>query len=178
MDRIEHFKSCFIYDQDTGVLTWRRRPLEHFKNSHGCNTWNTKFAGKVAGSKDADGYLVVKIDFKSHRVHRVIWEMCNGPIPNGKKIDHEDHDRENNRLSNLRLTDEAGNAKNCSLRSDSKSGICGVFWNDRYGKWEAYLNSGGKSVLRKRFLCFLDAVAERKRAEMEFDFHANHGKRK
>ncbi|UTC25443.1 homing endonuclease [Pectobacterium phage vB_PcaM_P7_Pc] len=107
MDRIEHFKSCFIYDQDTGVLTWRRRPLEHFKNSRGCNTWNTKFAGKVAGSKDADGYLVVKIDFKSHRVHRVIWEMCNGPIPSGKKIDHEDHDRENNRLSNLRLTDAA-----------------------------------------------------------------------
>lgn len=38
---------------------------------------------------------------KSRRLHRVVWEYHNGPIPKGYHIHHIDGDRSNNQLENL-----------------------------------------------------------------------------
>jgi hypothetical protein len=35
--------------------------------------------------------------------HRLIWELANGPIPEGYIVHHRDHDKLNNDLSNLEL---------------------------------------------------------------------------
>ena len=35
------------------------------------------------------------------RLHQVIWEQYNGPLPDGCEIHHKDFDRENNDISNL-----------------------------------------------------------------------------
>lgn len=40
---------------------------------------------------------------KSVRVHRIIWEAFNGPIPNGYEINHKNEIRNDNRLENLEL---------------------------------------------------------------------------
>ncbi|GFM52032.1 endonuclease [Pseudomonas cichorii] len=45
-------------------------------------------------------------------VHRLIWEMHYGPIPDGLIIDHRDGNPANNLISNLRLSDTKRNALN------------------------------------------------------------------
>ena len=38
-----------------------------------------------------------------YRVHRLIWEAFNGPIPDGYVVDHINGDKKDNRLENLQL---------------------------------------------------------------------------
>lgn len=40
---------------------------------------------------------------KETRLHRDKWEKYRGPIPKGYVIHHKDHDRDNNKMSNLEL---------------------------------------------------------------------------
>jgi hypothetical protein len=47
----------------------------------------------------------------SKRLHRVVWEAFNGPIPVGMTINHEDGNKRNNSLSNLTLMTQADNMK-------------------------------------------------------------------
>lgn len=45
-----------------------------------------------------------------HSFHRVVWSVFNGEIPKDKIINHKDHNKTNNSLDNLELTDNSGNA--------------------------------------------------------------------
>jgi hypothetical protein len=40
------------------------------------------------GSRDGDGYGLVRIEGSTRRAHRVSWQETNGPIPPGKQILH------------------------------------------------------------------------------------------
>lgn len=57
--------------------------------------------------------------------------------------DHKDGNTLNNRRSNLRLADHAGNSRNRRLDKRNKSGYTGVF-EVRPGKWAAHLSVSGK----------------------------------
>ncbi len=46
----------------------------------GCLEWS--------GSLFTDGYGVFKIEGKNRRAHRVAFEVCNGPIPDGMEVCH------------------------------------------------------------------------------------------
>ena len=59
-----------------------------------------------------DGYIQAHICRKTYRVHRIIWEMLKGPIPEGYVIDHIDGNRGNNRIENLRLATHIQNSAN------------------------------------------------------------------
>lgn len=48
---------------------------------------------------------------KFSKVHRIVWEVHNGPIPAGMEIDHIDMDKTNNHISNLRLVTHAENIR-------------------------------------------------------------------
>lgn len=50
-------------------------------------------------------------------VHRLMWEIFNGPIPNGYEIDHIDRNPSNNALNNLRLVTHSENAKNANHKN-------------------------------------------------------------
>lgn len=52
--------------------------------SNGCIWLTTK--------PDAEGYSRTSIQNRSHRAHRVIYELLVGPIPDGMTIDHTCHD--------------------------------------------------------------------------------------
>lgn len=101
--------------------------------------------------------------------------MCYGEDPHGE-IDHIDHDRQNNRLSNLRVVSPRGNSKNRSMRSDNKSGVTGVYWDKKSQKWWAEITPYGESIYLGHFTDKSDAIAIRKSAEVKHDFHANHGR--
>ena len=80
------------------------------------------------------------------RMHRVIWEHHNGPIPDGFTVDHADRNSLNNCPSNLRLATRTQQCQNQGLRSDNKSGYRGVSWWRRSEKWLAQIRVDGKLI--------------------------------
>lgn len=81
--------------------------------------------GKPAGSTRQEGYRTIEVGGKKFRVHRLIWEMHFGSIPQGMFIDHIDANPGNNRIENLRLVDAQRNDATRS-RSNSQAGWKGV----------------------------------------------------
>lgn len=67
----------------------------------------------LAGSINKDGYIIVQIQGKPRRIHRVIMEHFLGrDLKDDEVIDHVDCVRHNNNISNLRVTDRKGNMNN------------------------------------------------------------------
>jgi hypothetical protein len=145
-----HIKECFEYDEMSGVLTWKVRPLDHFKNAHGMNTFNSKFAGKIAGHASKRGYISTLVDGLSYLVHRVIWVLMTGEDP-GNLIDHWDTDKSNNRWSNLRKATKQQNGCNRGAPANSKTGIKGVSWDRARKKFFASIAINGKTKGLGRF---------------------------
>ena len=63
---------------------------------------------------------------KTVLLHRYIYGLKNGTIPEEMVIDHEDQDKANNQLNNLRLANKSQNQHNVSLRKDSITKIKGL----------------------------------------------------
>lgn len=132
-------------------------------------------AGGKVGNLNGDGYLCFNYKGKSHKVHRVIWEMHNGPIPKGMQIDHLDHNRVNNLLSNFRLVDSRTNTRNQKKRVTNSSGVTGVYWHKRDSIWYAAISDGTRLVSLGTFVDKQDAIDARKAAEKLYGYHPNHG---
>jgi hypothetical protein len=157
-------KELMDYDPDTGDLTWiKPRPKIR--------------VGEVAGSKKVNGYIGIMVLGRLYLAHRLIWLHVHGAWPK-HQLDHINHDRTDNRLTNLREATQKENCKNMSIRSDNKSGVIGVFWYERYKKWEVYIKNNGKKVYLCRITDFFEAVCIRKSAENKYGYHENHGSTK
>lgn len=90
------------------------------------------------------GYAVrnVRIEGKGKTqiyMHRVVLGT-----PNGKKTDHVNGNKLDNRKVNLRVCSVAENHWNKGAHKDSKSGVKGVFFHKRTGRWEAQIMALGK----------------------------------
>lgn len=87
-------------------------------------------AGDVAGSNVFKDGLPrasrVMLDWKTLGIHRIIWELFNGAIPEGMLIDHLDGNPHNNIISNLECKTCAGNSRNRKLPTNNKTGLSGV----------------------------------------------------
>ena len=83
-------------------------------------------SGRRVGSKKTSGYWTINVRTpwgrKHLQVHRVIWELAYGPIPDGMEIDHIDRNPSNNRLSNLRLVTHSENNQNKGQMSTNTTG--------------------------------------------------------
>lgn len=56
------------------------------------------------GSKNPKtGYYTTRVDGTNKYVHRLVWELFKGEIPEGYEINHIDGNKANNKLSNLEL---------------------------------------------------------------------------
>ena len=168
-------EEMFIYDPETGFLTWKRRPAGHFKTKAGFNVFNAKYPGKRAGhiSNYSDGeYSQVGINGKLYKTHRVIHMLMLGKWPN--EIDHINGVRTDNRWCNLREVDRLANAKNAKRRADNKSGVTGVYWFAKTGRWMCYIDHKGSRIHLGYFKRKEDAISVRKEAEVKFNYHENH----
>lgn len=134
----DSIKAMFDYVPQTGELVWKFRP-EMDAN------WNNRMAGKIAGFSCAN-YRSIRIRNRQFLVHRMVWILFNGPIPEGFVIDHANRNRGDNRLENLRLATLAQNGQN-SKKKPNKTGFTGVAWHKRAKAWRAMIRHNGKHML-------------------------------
>lgn len=126
-------KELLHYETETGVFTWRR------------TLCNRAIKGRVAGYKNGRGYLYIGFNGKVYSAHRLAWLYVYGTFPTND-IDHINGNTIDNRISNLRDVETAINCQNRrQARSGSKSGVLGVGWHKRVGKWSAQIRISGRS---------------------------------
>ena len=150
----------------------------HYDESTGVFTWITKKSGikrKIAGYVDAQsGYAKITINGKEYRLHRLAWLYVTGKHPKDT-IDHINHNKLDNRFSNLRDITQQENCKNQSKPKNNTSGVVGVNWHKQANMWQARISIKEKRISLGFFVKFLDAVNARKNAEVLYNYHENHG---
>lgn len=170
----EYLGECLDYNHDTGILSWKFRPPPHFKNERAFKSWNARFAGKEAfTSEDSLGYKQGSINNHTYRSHRIIWKLVYDTVP--EHIDHINGNRTDNRIINLRSVNQQENLKNQKKRVNNTSGVNGVFWNEKRNCWISAIRFAGKNKHLGCFKNLEDAVDVRKKAEIQYGYHPNHG---
>lgn len=172
---------CFSYDPVTGKLWWRERPPNTFNGTaersaeHQAKVFNARFAGKEAFTSLArNGYLRGTINSEFFYAHRVIYKMLHGTDPDD--IDHDNGNRADNREKNLIDKSRSGNMRNRRLSRNNTSGHHGVSYSKTHKLWTASIYEGGQKVHLGWFKEKADAVATRKAAEQQRNYHVNHGR--
>ena len=75
------------------------------------------------------------------RMHRTILAA-----PDNMMVDHQNGNGPDNRRSNLRLCNRQQNSFNCGPKRNSRSGIKGVWWYSKLGKWAASIVLSGRRI--------------------------------
>jgi len=132
----EYLRECFLYDPDSGILTWKTRPLHHFKRERDHLWWNKRWAGMVAGVTMKDGYVGVSIDGILFKAQRVIWVIQTGHEP--MTLDHKNANPADNRWQNLREASRKQNRWNSRNRKPSLQGV----YLTRSKRYEARVYTG------------------------------------
>ena len=158
----EELRERFNYDEHVGILTYRKKVFKSTVN-----------IGDEAGYKTKRGYINIQINLKYYLAHRLIWLYVYGKIPNNS-IDHINHDTSDNRLINLREADIVINGRNRTLGKNNTSGHIGVILRPK-NKFEASIKVLGKTINLGLFKNIDEAIYARKKAEIKYKFHSNHG---
>lgn len=140
------------------------------------NKGRSKVGDEAGYIHKSHGYICITLNRKEYYAHRIIWEMHYGPIPEGMEIDHIWHDRQDNRIENLRLVSKLGNARNQSKFKNNSSGVTGVSFDKSVGKWIVQIGVNGINKTLGCFEEFNKAVEIRRKAEIKYGYHVNHGK--
>lgn len=108
----DELRDILEYDEVTGKLFWKVRPIHEFATSNAAAIWNSRFAGQEAFTAldNVTGYHHARIRGVRFRAHRIVWKLMRGFDPD--VIDHLNHVRTDNRIENLRSGTAADNAKN------------------------------------------------------------------
>jgi len=173
----KYLHECFDYNPDSGNLTWKARPREHFASKKNHSVFNGKFAGEIAGccGKNLAQGIRIGINKKMYQAGRIIWVYCHGSINHDLQIDHVSGDATNNSLSNLRLVTQQENLKNQRIRSANTTGIIGVSVMEN-GTFRVKISSSPQIHIGV-YKDFFEACCARKSAEIKHGYHTNHGSR-
>ena len=121
-----NWEDYFYYDETSETcLRWK---VDIYK----CNpSFLAISAGSVAGSmayreNGRPKRCQVQVNSKVYAIHKIIWELFNGKLPEDKIIDHLDRNPFNNKLFNLAEKSIAENSRNKKLSKKNTSGVTGV----------------------------------------------------
>lgn len=159
-----NWKEYFNYDSTAGKLVWLTRPLSQFSTPRSHKAWNSQFSGAIAGCYNHK-YATVSINNRAYPVHRIVWEMHYGQIPEGMLVDHINCNGVDNRLDNLRLATISQNAMN--RRVAGRTGAKGVHIT-LCGKYRAELRVDGKRVFQATFSTLEEASNARSEAANKY----------
>ena len=122
------------YNPETGIFARKVIKASRFAKSQ----------GESIGSLNDSGYVVISVNSKPQRAHRLAWLYMTGDWPIGE-IDHINGIRIDNRWSNLRDVETRVNAQNKrSAMSHNKTGLLGASWNKRDRRFVSRIKSGNK----------------------------------
>jgi len=141
----DQVRDLFIYDPEQGDLYWKE-------------------SGKMVEGV-SNNYRVLYIEGKQYYAHRIIWLLVYGYMPEkGIDIDHENGDKLDNSLLNLRKLSRSDNVRNNKGYKTSKLGITGVHQRPN-GRYIASITVDYKYVYIGSFGNLYDACVARVAAE-------------
>ena len=124
MNLQEEYKERWYYDETSPTcLRWGYTPS--------ASTLKAK-KGDPAGYSKNNSYYLLHFKGKELLLHRVVWTILNGEIPQGMQINHINADPKDNRISNLEVVTPPENYRRMSchigkkLKKRNKSGYNGV----------------------------------------------------
>lgn len=144
----EQLRGLFTYDPTSGVLFWLPRKIEAFATANAAATWNTRYANKPAGTRmlgkqGRPEAVLVGYKGQLYKVHRIIWAIVHGSIPEDLEVDHRNSNPFDNKLDNLRLATHAQNMANRAIRSSRPLSLSGAYIRSR--RFRASISVAGKT---------------------------------
>jgi hypothetical protein len=164
---LEWLRRRFAYAavSPTGLI-WLPQPLEAFPSVRIFRAWNTRFAGKPAGTKDAYGYwetfVLTPAGKHGFKCHRIVWALMTGVWPEDE-IDHIDGSHGNNCFENLREATRGQNLQNTGWYRNNTTGYRGVWQRKDTGKFVAEIHVHN----RKQSLGQFDSAEEAHRVYLD-----------
>lgn len=108
-------------------------------------SFHKRLIGKQAGGiNKSTGYHRTNIKSKYYATHRLVWLFHYGEWPSFD-LDHIDVDKSNNKIENLRLSNDFLNSGNVHKQKNKTSIYKGVLWHKQHKKWYAQIRFAGKS---------------------------------
>lgn len=160
---------AFMLVSKSGHLYWRIRPVSHFKNKAEADKWNKRYAGfRVRDNKASNDYREVWFMGRKVYTHRIAYMLAHGDLPKGHKVDHINRNTLDNRPENLRLATTAQNAWNRGISRVNTTGVTGVYYEPKVGKYRALIRYEGKLIYLGRSESMEEAVVLRRAAEREY----------
>lgn len=130
---IDRIREYLAYDPATGIFVWRKSPN------------NRVPVGARAGTVWRSGYRRIYFGGrgKSYAAHHLAWFFVHGVLP-VEQIDHQNGDRGDNRIANLRPASASQNARNRRSARGSSSQYLGVSRRSDRPKWIAQIKVSGR----------------------------------
>lgn len=124
-------KEILEYQPETGLFFWK-------KKRSGISV------GQLAGGKDREGYIRIKIDDVKYGAHRLAWMYVHGDFPKNF-IDHINGIKSDNRICNIRDVTRSENMQNIN-RPQGKNIYLGVHQRKNNSKFQAKISIDGKQI--------------------------------
>lgn len=96
----------------------------------------TRVNGSPCGTKTTKGYIHIRLLGRKRLAHRLAWFYVHGEWPEDE-IDHINGIKDDNRICNLRKATRGQNEWNKPISKSNKSGLKGIRWVEKRGKWRA-----------------------------------------
>lgn len=133
---LDAIHAAFILDAESGAVS--RRTLR-----------GGQIVGAAVGTTRKDGYLSTSFMGKEILMHRLVWALAMGELPEAE-IDHINGNRADNSIRNLRLSTRAENNQNRrKAHANNRLGLLGV--TQAGGRFRARIRLSGKVADLGRF---------------------------
>ena len=150
-----------LFEYNNGQLRWK-------KSRQGVSV------GNVVGCDNGFGYKTTKVDGVRYRVHRLVFMMFHGYMPD--TVDHINGDSTDNRIENLRAATRSQNQQNRIKPKIGFNPAKNVYWDKSSSKWRVCFKHNGRQQSFGSFaeLELAEIVAAEARNKLHGEF-ANHG---
>jgi hypothetical protein len=107
---------------------------------------DAELVGQYNWSLNGRGYVMTGLPLGNGKRGTLLLHRLVMGEPEGKSVDHQEHNKLDNRKAFLRPATNAQNQYNQGIPSHNTSGHKGVCWHKRDQKWQARIRHEGKSI--------------------------------
>lgn len=100
---------------------------------------------------DKDGYCKSSSFYLEVKRSRLVWFAVNGPISDGMEVNHINHNKKDDRISNLELVTKQQNQLYRRKQKNNTSGFIGVSYLKQTKKYRAYIHIGKSCIYLGRY---------------------------